>query len=155
MVDRMDSSSFETVSVQENEMDATDQALGTTVLLPDEKDLLSNQVITDYFTSDGPRERRLDSSDYEPERSILDESSGDEELRTSGESLVHSTEDVHETKGHSQDDFDMENVNPQVERHVGRSEGLLEEMLTWEIALSFLVVILALARCMWMWNMVV
>ncbi|KAE8912244.1 hypothetical protein PF005_g5671 [Phytophthora fragariae] len=154
MADKMNSSSFEIVSVQENEMDATDQALGTTVMLPDEKDLLSNQVITDYFTSDGPRARRRDSSDdLEPERSILDESSGDEELRESGETAAQSPE-VREAGKCSLGNFGTENTNAQVETPAQGTEWPLEEMLTWEIALSLLVVILALAHCMWMWNLV-
>ncbi|EGZ26855.1 hypothetical protein PHYSODRAFT_320732 [Phytophthora sojae] len=157
MAAKTNSSSFETESVQENELDATDQALGATVMLPGEKDLLSNQVITDYFSSDGPRARRLDSSDYlEPEtRSILDESSGDEELRASGEQTAAPSSEVREEQIHSPEDFDMGNkVETAVETPVERTEWALEEMLTWELALSLFVVILALAHCLWMWNLV-
>ncbi|GMF44734.1 unnamed protein product [Phytophthora fragariaefolia] len=152
MVGRTGSNGFETVPGQENELDATDQALGTTVMLPDEKDLLSNQVIADYFTADGPRARRIGFSDYEPERSILDESSGEEELRQSGETIAASA--TVERKKHLAEHFDLEDANSRVEAPEGRSKGVLDEMLTWEIALSLLVVILALAHCMWMWNLV-
>ncbi|KAG7387659.1 hypothetical protein PHYPSEUDO_013909 [Phytophthora pseudosyringae] len=140
----MDSSSFETTPTLENETKATDQALGTTVLLAAADASLSKQIIVDYFTSDGPRGRRLDSSNCVPARSILDESSGDEELlRPFGDRLANASE----ARG-------VETNSSPVETPEERSKGMLEEMFTWEIAVSVLVVVLALAHCMWMWNLV-
>ncbi|KAL4085748.1 hypothetical protein PRIC1_015083 [Phytophthora ramorum] len=133
------------------QQDEVDQALDATILLPDEEASLSKQIITNYFTSDGPRARRLGSSDLEPERSILDESSGDEELRHYGKMPA---EVLHETEREPSEVYERETVNSGVDNREERAMGMLEEILTWEIALSVVVVILALAHCVWMWNLV-
>ncbi|KAF1792716.1 hypothetical protein GQ600_15391 [Phytophthora cactorum] len=73
-------------------------------------------VIMNYFTSDGPRTRRL--SDCEPVRNILDESSGAEELRQSGERSTKMDE-VHDMEANSPEDFQVERVDA--------PEGLPEE----------------------------
>ncbi|KAG2781625.1 hypothetical protein JG687_00004832 [Phytophthora cactorum] len=134
-----------------NEFDTADDSLGTTVLLSEDEGSLSKQVIMNYFTSDGPRTRRL--SDCEPVRNILDESSGAEELRQSGERSTKMDE-VHDMEANSPEDFQVERVDAPEGLPEERTKGTLDELFTWEIALSVLVVLAALAHCMWIWNLV-
>ncbi|ETN11600.1 hypothetical protein PPTG_10435 [Phytophthora nicotianae INRA-310] len=145
----MNPSSWETL---DNEFDTEDQALGTTVMLAEDDGSLSKQIIVDYFTSDGPRTRRLDSSD-EPERNILDESSGDEELRESRE-IPERLDKVHGMKTSSPEKVKGERTNASVDLLEERRHWVVEALFTWEIVQSVLVVLVALAQYMWMWNLV-
>jgi hypothetical protein len=136
--------------MQEDTTDTDDETLGTVVLLSEEKASLSNLVIADYFSSDGRRDRGLESSDHKPERSILDESSGDEDLRQSGDVPTKASEqDASLPRPH-----EPESATSPVESSPPRAKRMLEAMLSWEVVLSVLVVAFALAHCMWMWNLV-
>ncbi|CAI5741678.1 unnamed protein product [Peronospora destructor] len=132
------------MSVQENEIDTTNLALGTTVMVSDDGKSLSTHIIRDYFTSDGPRSR---STNYdEPKRN---ESSGDiisRQFRAIASQTL-------EERAMETDSSKDKTTNHQVVR----SNSMIEKMRTQKIAhmaLVLLVLILALAHCMWMLDVV-
>lgn len=149
----MASSSWETIL--DSEFDTEDQALGTTVMLAQDGDSLSKLLIMDYFTSDGPQIRRLDSGSYETERDNSDESSGDEELRESGEYLANIHE-VHGMESTRTEEYQQEVTDAPVYSLCDlcveqRTQGTAQNNIFWEIVVSVLVVLLALVNCVWMW----
>ncbi|CAI5703887.1 hypothetical protein KXD40_002548 [Peronospora effusa] len=133
--------------MQENEIDTTNQALGTTVMVPGDEDSLSTHIIMDYFTSDGPRGRRLAHTSYnELDRN---ENSEDKILQHFGAIASQTFEE----RAMETDSAKDKTTNHQVVR----SASMIEEMRTRKIApmaLAVLVLILALAHCMWMLNVV-
>ncbi|CAI5741734.1 unnamed protein product [Peronospora destructor] len=134
------------MSVQENEIDTTNQALGTTVMVSDDGKSLSTHIIRDYFTSDGPRSRRLHTNYDEPKRN---ESSGD----TIPRQFRAIASQTLEERAMETDSSKDKTTNHQVVR----SNSMIEEMRTQKIAhmaLVLLVLILALAHCMWMLDVV-
>ncbi|CAI5741664.1 unnamed protein product [Peronospora destructor] len=135
------------MSVQENEIDTTNQALGTTVMVSDDEKSLSTHIIRDYFTSDGPRSRRLGHTNYD--ESKRNESSGD----TIPRQFRAIASQALEERAMETDSSKDKTTNHQVVR----SNSMIEEMRTQKIAhmaLVVLVLILALAHCMWMLNVV-
>ncbi|RLN93610.1 hypothetical protein BBJ28_00022088 [Nothophytophthora sp. Chile5] len=106
--------------------------LGSAVLLADEDASLSSQIITDYFTTDGPQAgRRLQPAEDAPEMSILEESSGDEEVRSPRKQL---------SEGNSQ---------MPVEIAEEKTTAVLDHVLDWVILLSVVVMMLSIARYIW------
>ncbi|RLN76168.1 hypothetical protein BBJ28_00002165 [Nothophytophthora sp. Chile5] len=106
--------------------------LGSAVLLADEDVSLSSQIITDYFTADGPQAgRRLRPTEDAPETNILEESSGDDEVRSPRKRL---------SEGNSQ---------TPVEITEEKTTGVLDRVLDWIILLSVVVMMLSIARYIW------
>ncbi|CAH0473639.1 unnamed protein product [Peronospora belbahrii] len=128
------------MSRHENEVDTTDEALGTTVMLRHDDASLSTKIIMDYFTHDGLRCREIDSTN----KNAFDEteSTGDKQTRRQVEEIAIQPFQVQEIEKKAIEDITT------------KYQEEMRILSIAQMALTVLVVIVALAQCVWMWQVV-